>query len=63
MLRPAKGPKLTLNTGCANHELAHRVFPQDLASRAKPVRNIVADIALIFRVYRWILWLSARESN
>jgi hypothetical protein len=37
--RPTKGPEPTLNTGCANHESAHRVFPLGLARRAKPARN------------------------
>jgi len=31
---------LTLNAGCANRRLVYRVFPQDLAPRAKPARNM-----------------------
>jgi hypothetical protein len=43
VLRPAKDPELTLNTGCVNHELVYRVFPSGLARRAKPVRNTVLN--------------------
>jgi hypothetical protein len=47
--RPAKGPEPTLNTGCANHELAHRVFPPGLARRAKPARNTNILTASVLR--------------
>jgi hypothetical protein len=65
--RPAKGPEPTLNTGCANHELAHRVFPSGLACRAKPARNIAVILIIrklnkkdyiIIKAYRLIALLN-----